>query len=46
VELGDKTKGAKYNRDGVELDVPPYGAITFTEEEPIVGVAIIGSSCC
>ena len=46
VELGDTTKGAEYNRDGVELDVPPYGAITFVEEEPIVGVTVIGSSCC
>ena len=46
VELGDTTKGAEYNPDGVELDIPPYGAITFEEEEPIVGVEVIGSSCC
>lgn len=46
VELGDKTKGAEFNWDGVELDVPPYGAITFVEDEPIVGVDVIGSSCC
>jgi hypothetical protein len=45
VELGDTTKGAEYNTDGVELDVPPYGAITFVENEPIVGVDVIGSSC-
>ena len=25
--------GAEFNSDGVELDVPPYGAITFVEEE-------------
>jgi hypothetical protein len=46
VELGDEIKGAEYNPDGVELDVPPYGAITFAEDEPIVGVTVIGSSCC
>jgi hypothetical protein len=46
VELGDETKGAEYNTDGIELDVPPYGAITFVEDEPIVGVSVIASSCC
>lgn len=47
VELG-RTKpyvGAEFNFDGVELDVPPYGAITIAEEEPIVGVTVIGSAC-
>jgi hypothetical protein len=37
--------GAEYNPDGVELDIPPYGAITAEEEEPIVGVTVIGSAC-
>jgi hypothetical protein len=37
--------GAEYNPDGVELDIPPYGAITVEEEEPIVGVTVIGSAC-
>jgi len=37
--------GAEYNPDGVELDVPPYGAITVEETEPIVGVTVIGSAC-
>lgn len=46
VELGDESKGAEYNRDGVELDVPPYGAITFVEREPIIAVSVIGSTCC
>ncbi len=47
VELGrtDPYVGAEFNNDGVELDVPPYGAITFTEDEPIVGVEVIGSAC-
>ena len=31
--------------DGVEIDVPPWGAITFVEAEPIIGVTVIGSSC-
>jgi hypothetical protein len=48
VELGrtDPYVGAEFNEDGVELDVPPYGAITVEEEEPIVGVTVVGSACC
>jgi hypothetical protein len=47
VELGrtDPYVGAEYNGDGVELDIPPFGAITFVEDEPIVGVDVIGSAC-
>lgn len=47
VELGrtDPYVGAEFNMDGVELDVPPYGAITLVEDEPIVGVTVIGSAC-
>jgi len=45
VELGRPGSGAEFNTDGVELDYPPHGAITFTEENPIVGVTVIGSSC-
>ncbi len=37
--------GAEVNQDGVELDVPPHGAITFVEDEPIVEVTVIGSAC-
>jgi len=37
--------GAEFNPDGVELDVPPYGAITFVEDDPIVEVTVIGSAC-
>ena len=37
--------GAEFNWDGVELDVPPYGAITFVEDAPIVEVTVIGSAC-
>jgi hypothetical protein len=47
VELGrvDPYMGAEFNTDGVELDEAPYGAITFVEDEPIVGVEVIGSAC-
>ncbi len=47
VELGriDPYVGAEFNEDGVELDEPPYGAITFVEGDPIVGVEVIGSAC-
>ena len=42
VEIGP---GGEFNMDGVELDVPPLGAITIVEDEPIVGVTVIGSAC-
>ena len=42
VELGPR---GEYNFDGVELDVPPLGAITIEQEEPIVAVTVIGSAC-
>jgi hypothetical protein len=47
VELGriDPYVGAEFNEDGVELDEPPYGAITFVEDDPIIGVEVIGSAC-
>ena len=51
VELGrkfdtDRKKtGAEFNPDGTELDIPPYGAITIVEEEPIIAVTVIGSAC-
>lgn len=45
VELGRPGSGAEINTEGVELDIPPHGAITFTEEEPIIGVTVIGSAC-
>jgi len=46
-ELGrtDPYVGAEFNEDGVELDIPPFGAITIEEEDPIVGVTVIGSAC-
>jgi len=45
VELGREDLGAEVDSDGVELDYPPYGAITITEEQQIVAVTVIGSAC-
>ena len=42
VELG---RVGEYNPDGVELDIPPHGAITIEQDEPIVAVTVIGSAC-
>lgn len=44
-ELRPGYVGAEFNPDGAELDVPPYGAITFIEDDPIVEVTVIGSAC-
>ena len=44
-ELKSGYVGAEFNDDGVELDVPPYGAITLVEDAPIVEVVVIGSAC-
>ena len=45
VELGRTELGAEFNPDGVELDIPPYGAITLVEEKPIIAITVIGSAC-
>jgi hypothetical protein len=45
VDLGREDSGAEFNMDGVELDIPPHGAITIAEDEPIVAVEVIGSAC-
>ena len=45
VELGRDAVGCEFNNDGAELDIPPYGAITIEESEPIVAVSVIGSGC-
>ena len=44
-ELKPRYVGAEFNSDGVELDVPPYGCITFIEDDPIVEVIVVGSAC-
>ncbi len=45
VELGRPGTGVEFNPDGAEIDIYPYGAITIEEEQPIVGVTVIGSGC-
>ena len=40
-----ESRRGEFNYDGCELDVPPYGAITITEDKPIVAVTVIGSAC-
>ncbi len=45
VDYGREGTGTGPHPDGVELDIPPFGAITIEEEEPIIAVAVIGSPC-
>ena len=44
-ELGREGTGPGPHPEGVELDIPPFGAVTVEEEEPIIGVDVIGSPC-
>lgn len=44
-ELGREGTGTGPHPEGMELDVPPFGAVTVEEEEPIIGVTVIGSPC-
>jgi len=44
-ELGREGTGTGPHPDGMELDVPPFGAVTVEEQEPIIGVVVIGSPC-
>lgn len=44
-EYGREGTGTGPHPDGVELDIPPFGAVTVEEEEPIVGVTVVGSPC-
>jgi len=44
-ECGREGAGVGPHPDGVELDVPPFGAVTIEESEPIIGVTVIGSPC-
>ena len=45
VQMGRPGTGVEFNMDGAEIDIYPYGAIIVEEEEPIVGVTVIGSGC-
>lgn len=44
-ELGREGTGTGPHPDGMELDIPPFGAVTVEEGEPIIGVTVIGSPC-
>jgi len=44
-ELGRVGTGTGPHPDGMELDIPPFGAVTIEETEPIIGVTVIGSPC-
>jgi len=44
-ELGREGTGTGPHPEGVEMDIPPFGAVTIEEEEPIIAVDVIGSPC-
>jgi len=44
-EVGREGTGTGAHPEGMELDIPPFSAITVEEQEPIVGVDVIGSPC-
>ena len=44
-EIGRKGVGTGPHPEGIELDVPPFGAVTVEEEEPIIAADVIGSPC-
>jgi len=44
-ELGREGTGTRPHPEGMELDIPPFGAVTVEEGEPIIGVTVIGSPC-
>ena len=44
-ELGRKGSGTGPHPEGVELDIPPFGAVTIEEDAPIISVDVIGSPC-
>ena len=44
-ELGREGTGTGPHPEGMELDIPPFGAVTVEEQEPIIGVTVIGSPC-
>lgn len=44
-EIGRKGTGTGAHPEGMELDIPPFSAVTIEERQPIVGVDVIGSPC-
>jgi len=44
-ELGRVGTGTGPHPEGMELDIPPFGAVTIEETEPIIAVDVLGSPC-
>lgn len=44
-ELGREGTGTGPHPEGMELDIPPFSAVTIEEEEPIIAADVIGSPC-
>lgn len=44
-EIGREDTGTGPHPEGMELDIPPFGAVTIEEEEPIIAADVIGSPC-
>jgi len=44
-EVGREGTGTGAHPEGMEMDIPPFAALTIEEEEPIVSVDVIGSPC-
>ena len=44
-ELGREGTGTGPHPEGMEMDIPPFGAVTIEEEDPIIAVDVIGSPC-
>lgn len=44
-ETGRDGTGTGAHPEGMEMDVPPFAALTVEEEEPIISVDVIGTPC-
>ena len=44
-EIGREGTGTGAHPEGMEMDIPPFSALTIEEEEPIIGVDVLGSPC-
>jgi len=44
-ELGREGTGTGPHPEGMELDIPPFSAVTVEEAEPIIAADVIGSPC-
>lgn len=44
-EVGREGTGTGPHPEGMEMDIPPFSALTIEEEEPIIAADVIGSPC-